>query len=172
MDQAINNWDGVMGWTGEVGPHFWNHNYYWYQTVAKRFRLIPWDLDQTLRAENVRPGMPPWFSLDVEPDKIYRPENRSPSRAPSCDPLLRALALHARTRRVAVVRELLDGPFAAENLDRLIETWSAQVRLAVAADPFLLGGWGPRRVWKWQRQVRSLKTEIDALRHALAQSIR
>jgi spore coat protein H len=159
VDRAISNADGITAWySGSWGSV--NHNYYWYQDeAAPRFTLIPWDLHYTFELNTPFDGVPAWDDLD--PDCGLRYPAFSPDvpvRAPTCDPVMRGLALLDRSRYLAAVQELLDGPFQIDALNAKLDQWSSQIAEAVATDPNGPGQEG------WEGAVARLRADLSWLR--------
>ncbi len=165
VDQAINNWDGPMAWYQTDSGHFWNHNLYWHlDAVSGQFTLIPWDLDRSFETESIFAAVPSFMALDADPKKLYKPRNTIVLRAPTCDPLIRAVALYASEegRYAKVVNDLLKGPFDLNRLDRDLSRWMVALRPAVALDPFL-SGWFSDGTGNWKDAVEKLRATARIL---------
>jgi spore coat protein H len=162
VDRALKNWDGIMAFYTPERPH----NFFWYHDDGpdSRFRLIPWDLDNTLWAFD--PYMDPqqWVTAPPIPDFNERPlhceprpvwDELGPERLtpPRCDRLLDALAQSQWPRLVELGRELLEGPMATSRLQAGVELWTPVLAPLVAEDPLL----DPA---DWQRSVDELRAII------------
>ncbi|MBN2526363.1 MAG: CotH kinase family protein [Deltaproteobacteria bacterium] len=165
VNEAINNWDGIMMWycfsdDSECG----NHNYYWYQEETRPFFwLLPWDLDSTFitRAWNGNP--PRWNDLDVNCDeRVTLPESTMKAFPPACDPLTRGLALMGNEPFAAVVNELLTNYFNETVLYQKIDNVVSLITPAVERDP-------DRTQSSWTGQVAQLKTNIRRLIQRITQ---
>jgi hypothetical protein len=136
VDRVIINDDGVTHFwcndrtgQGNNPGEYGNHNYYWYQeSAAKRFWLIPWDLDHSFDNSPAVHMDIPW----TEPAQCAC-RNQSTAgmdRPASCDTLF-AECIRALPSYEQKVDELLAGPFAKSHVDALIAGWSAQIGDAV-----------------------------------------
>ena len=136
VDRLIINDDGVLHfWCNEITGQgnnpgeFGNHNYYWYEeTSAPRFWLIPWDLDHSF--DNY-----PAVRLDLEWSETAACACRNHSvagsdRPASCDPLVSHFISWLPDYEAAV-DEFIAGPMRKEHVDSLVQTWSDQIRSAV-----------------------------------------
>jgi hypothetical protein len=86
-------------------------------------------------------------------------------RAPGCDTLIHGLSLLDRSRYLAAVQQLLDGPFQLNSVNDKLDRWSAQIADSVATDTH-----GPNSQ-AFQNAVVSLKSNVALLRQRL-QSVR
>jgi hypothetical protein len=136
VDRVIINDDGVLHfWCNELTGQgnnpgeFGNHNYYWYEeTAAPRFWLIPWDLDHSF--DNF-----PAVHLDLEWTEQAACTCRNHSvagmdRPASCDPLVSHF-ISWLPEYEAQVDAFLAGPMRKQHVDSLVNTWSDQIRSAV-----------------------------------------
>jgi len=158
VDSAILNWDGITAWYTE-NDYIANHNFYWYQLEGKNyFQLIPWDLDNTFSLCTGFRIVPAWDNLNVDCDKIYSVfDGEASVKAPACDPLMRAIALAAKSEYPAAVKQLIDGPFNLDTIFADIERWSKQIEDGVNNDLY-----GPG-LEAWRDAVDSLKHELTLL---------
>lgn len=136
VDRVIINDDGVMHfWCNETTGQgnnpgeFGNHNYYWYEeTTAPRFWLIPWDLD--LAFDNI-PSVHMDLAWTETATCACRPHSIAGSDRPaSCDPLVSHFVSWLPEYEAAV-DEFLAGPMRKEHVDALVQSWSDQIRSAV-----------------------------------------
>jgi hypothetical protein len=136
VDRVIINDDGVLHfWCNETTGQgnnpgeFGNHNYYWYEeTTAPRFWLIPWDLD--LAFDNI-PSVHMDLAWTETATCACRPHSIAGSDRPaSCDPLVSHF-ISWLPEYEAAVDEFLAGPMRKEHVDALVQTWSDQIRSAV-----------------------------------------
>jgi spore coat protein CotH len=159
VDDAIANWDGITTFYCGADACY-NHNYFWYQEENRDFFwLIPWDLDNTFAPGTAAQQVPHWSTESGDCNARYGVFSTQ-VMAPGCDPLLAALASD-RTRYVAAVQRLLDGPFAETRVRAEIAAHSELIREAVAADPL-----GPG-VAAWQASVEQLERTLPVLRERL-----
>ncbi|MGK0154797.1 MAG: hypothetical protein ACI9SE_001750 [Neolewinella sp.] len=158
IDEALKNWDGVRGWTSKTADGApWNHNYYWFLSPQDQLTLIPWDLDSTLKHPGPRDNLRPWHDLSDIETTGHATNNQWFAWAPNHDPLIRAVALHARGRYQKVASELLNGPLNLDHQLQSIATWHDQIRATVAHDPHL------GSLWRWERQLDDLRTNLQAI---------
>jgi spore coat protein H len=136
VDRVIINDDGAMHfWCNEItgqgsnSGEFGNHNYYWYEeTAAPHYWLIPWDLDHSFDNH-------PATHLDIEWSASAACECRNQSvagmdRPASCDPLVSHFISWLPDYE-ARVDDFIAGPLAKEHVDEMLRTWSDQIRSAV-----------------------------------------
>jgi len=171
VDRAIDNWDGIVGFwciNGGCG----NHNYYWYQDVARDFVwLIPWDMDNTFAEPNpfvAYYGQAPWddATASCDPVPIFQINGLQVGRrAASCDPLIRWLGTTLRARYLAAGEALLDGPFSDAVVGGELDRWRTQIATAIAEDPT-----GPSPA-TWNGSVTTLRQAITGLRADLAATV-
>jgi hypothetical protein len=120
VDRGIHADDGIMTFYGGS-----NHNYYWYQEEnADRFWLIPWDMYSTFSISTPLENAPLW---DQSPGDCglrypsYTPHY--PLQAPGCDKLIHGFTLLDRSRYIAAVQRLLDGPFQLDAMNAKLDRW-------------------------------------------------
>jgi hypothetical protein len=159
--RLVDHWDGIVGWYCPDGATCFNHNYYWYESVAAdQVWLIPWDLDHTFEEPSpIRTsfGMPDWDDLgaDCEPIPIFLGIT---GRAPSCDTaLIRPMVSVLYDRYLAESEQLIDGAFAPTAMSARIDELEALIAGAVAEDPDLDAA-------QWSAAVADLRAAIDAKR--------
>lgn len=144
VDRALKNWDGIMAFYSPVSPH----NFYWYEdpNAASRFRLIPWDLDNTfwefdpyMQPEGwvTAAPMPDWNSapLNCSARPVWTPDNAVKLTPPRCDPFLDLLAQTHWERFAAIGAELLAGPFTEARLNEKVRYWESRIAPLVQDDP-------------------------------------
>jgi spore coat protein CotH len=166
VDRVIINDDGVLHfWCNDITGQganpgeFGNHNYYWYEeTTAPRFWLIPWDLDHSF--DNF-----PAVHMDLEWTASAACVCQSHSvagmdRPASCDPLVSHFVSWLPDYEAAV-DAFIAGPMRKQHVDSLVQTWSDQIRSAVteAAGVRL----APSEA-DWGNAVDGLVTKIDRAR--------
>jgi hypothetical protein len=154
VDRTITNWDGPFTfYCSPFGCR--NHNFYLYQEEKRdRFWLIPWDLDVTFGLDPPTRNVPSWTA----PPSGCSPLPTTGFGAPSCDRLVRALALAGRPRYVAALRRFLDQHFVVARMHKDIDTWAAQISEAVRTDRN-----GPG-FDVWRAAVTSFKNDLVVLR--------
>ncbi len=163
VDDALNNWDGVTtfyrpldrSWTA-------NHNYYWYQEEeADRFWLVPWDLDGVLVPAKGPVDAPHWTRVPDDCDREYAEfNNRTYVLAPGCDPVFRGLSADTGAY-LSAVEELLDGPFAEEEMRSTIDALADHLALAIDEDP------DEEVRAEWPGAVEALRRDIPLFRARL-----
>lgn len=163
VDQAITNWDGPISF--RVDPNdtarYRSYNFYLYQQSADRFVLIPWDLDHTFDRKHARyAAMPSARDLNVNcaSNRILHSDayNRD-YLAPSCDPLIRGLALSSRQSGPLRLKQ---GPFSVEQLNATIEWNRQRLQETIARDASI-------DVDSWSKRVDELKLDIHFLAEQL-----
>jgi len=166
VDTAIHNADGVTRFSCPVGSPdaCRNKNYFWYQTGAGKFLLLPWDLDFTWRVKilpnvvipwDLPPGSPGFSGCDLRP-MLYG----NLQKPAACDPVFRGINAR-RPLYLAAVKRLLAHPgFDPARLHADVDRWAALIARAVAADPSLPRE-GPET---WAAGVAMLKRDIGTLR--------
>jgi hypothetical protein len=166
VDTAVRNVDGVT--KAACKPNALNdcfpNNYFWYQTSAGKFLLLPWDLDYTFRVSVRQNQMPPW-DLPVPSPGLGSCDDRikidgSLHQPAPCDPLLRGINAR-RPLYIQAVKTLLAHPdFAVATMFAQVDHWVAMIKDVVAADQAI-----PKSGYKeWTAQVALLKKDIPLLR--------
>jgi hypothetical protein len=143
LDVAVGHWDGVTGFYCirdhvDLPNRCSNHNFYLYQHEAEtRFELIPWDFDAIFIADDYFriDGVPEWNDPPDECTASHIVFGNIPAEAPSCDPLIRGVALANQSAYVQALREMLDGPYQISALNQSIDTWRAQIASSVDEEP-------------------------------------
>jgi hypothetical protein len=141
-----------------------NHNFYWYEhTQEDKVVLIPWDLDHTFEEpsplrENY--GMPDWDETGASCDWITMYAGVQ-GRAPACDPFLRRIVTQLWPEYVAQSQALLDGPFAAEEMDERIDDLIALIEPHYLLDPTY-----DEDDWEWSKNY--IRDAVDAKRAYIA----
>lgn len=137
VDRAIRHDDGPLHWYcfAECEPH----NFYFYEDpTSEELTLIPWDIDNAFDA--LTPGTSvgnfiaiadPFGQVTADCEPFPFGAFNLPQRSAACDPLIATIA--SLTDEYDRIRgELLDGPFAEERTDAVIDAWTAQIEPAVA----------------------------------------
>lgn len=160
VDRVIVNDDGPL--------HFWcaaggqgnnpdgegNHNYYWYEGAAGgHFTLIPWDMDSSFVGHEYLVIRPEWR----EPAECTCTGTLVPA---SCDPLVQQF-IGLNDRFEAHVDSFIEGPFAASNVEPLLNTWEAQISDAVAESA---GIESAPSFEAWQASLADLRAIVATLR--------
>lgn len=166
VDRAIKNWDGIMSFYSPYSPH----NFYWYRDDGpdRRFRLIPWDLDNVFWSFDPYMAPEQWVDADPVPDFNEIPRSCEPRSIwdrsfaetltpPGCDPLLRMLAAGQWERLVELGEDLLAGPLQVAVLEPRLAAWEATLAPLVASDPHL--------------DATSWAHEVALLREALTRAV-
>ena len=134
VDRVITNWDGFTGFYCRGGGCY-NHNFYLYQHEhAKRFSLIPWDLDNTFRTTTPYEAVPMPLAVPDDCSARFPIFGSVRAMAPGCDPVFMGLARVDPGRYDAQVDRLLAGPFDVARLNAWIDARLAQLTEHVAAD--------------------------------------
>jgi spore coat protein CotH len=125
VDQAINNWDGMLTWYEPLG----GHNFYWADRGnGTPFMLIPWDLDNTFNDWG-NFGTPAW---NTRPADCLNSMGRY---APGCDKLIGLLARTQWDSFVEYGEEFLENYFQAHLTGAKIRDWAEFIDAAVVQDP-------------------------------------
>jgi spore coat protein CotH len=132
-----------------------NHNYYWYEAAdARRFWLLPWDLDNNFDNR---------ASVHIASEWSAVTDCRCAGfgqLAPACDPLIH----HWTTWRAdyeRVVDDFLASAFSAANVDTKLAGWIAQIEAAVEESAGLKGA---PTVDAWRGGVTELRGKIEMAR--------
>ena len=157
VNDTINNWDGVGAWYCD--PYRCSpHNFYIYQyDNARKFELVPWDLDYTLVQNSTFDHVPHWTQQPVDCDKRYLVFGNSETMAPGCDLFFIALASDYAAYAVQIDK-LLEGSFDLEKLRGEIDDYADFIRYEVEADPDVEGA------AIWMSSVESLKADLAILK--------
>ena len=167
VDRAINHDDGPFHWycTGTCEPH----NYYCYEEPATgTVHIIPWDLDNAMQNWTPDEINPIAAFTKIADDFGETRNNCQPfpfgplsisQRSAACDPLTAAWSL-LNEEFDRIDAEFRSGPFAIENVSRLVESWRTQIAPHVAeaadADPQAL------TVDVWNASLDQLLADIAA----------
>ncbi|HET8939410.1 MAG TPA: CotH kinase family protein [Polyangiales bacterium] len=128
-DGALHFWCNEKTGQGSNPGEFGNHNYYWYEeTTAPRYWLIPWDLDHSFDNN-------PAVHLDVEWSQTARCVCKNQSvagmdRPAACDGLVKEF-ISWLPEYEQKVEAFVAGPLAKTHVDGLLRTWSDQIRSSV-----------------------------------------
>ncbi|KYF67243.1 hypothetical protein BE11_08420 [Sorangium cellulosum] len=163
VDEAIMNWDGVTTFYVDDAGGANNHNFFIYDDPSSgKFRLIPWDLDQTLSPSTYFGQVPRWTEAPATcPTDLLVFMGMEKVRQPSCDALFSALLQDPAGYRAAL-QELLAGPFSEGRIEEQVDRYAALIRAAVEEDPLGPGLAG------WEPAVERLRQEVPILRERLA----
>jgi hypothetical protein len=164
VDRVIVNDDGPFHWwcarggQGNNPNGVGNHNYYWYEAIASaRFWLIPWDLDSSFDASPFVHIAPEWTAQGS-----CVCQSPAGQRAPSCDRLIQHFGTWRADYEVAV-DDLLQGPFAPNNVDAKLGAWIAQIEGSVEESAGLNGA---PTASTWHAAVSGLRGKIATARDA------
>ncbi len=145
--------------------HCTNHNYYFYEEVeADRLWLLPWDLDVAFRGGDwgFEPLVTAWDQERLcEVDLSFPYFGRM---APNCNPLLKGL-MHFEPEYVAVMQELLDGPFKEEAIAAKLDAWIEQLRPYVQEQNDVWGNDSKPTMAGWDIATGVLRKKIENLRN-------
>jgi spore coat protein H len=157
--RSIRDWDGLTAFYC-YGTDCENHNFYLYQHEgAPRFTWIPWDMDNTFTLVTPLDAVPGVFEVPADCSVRFPVDNRT-AMAPACDPLLRGLVLSDRSRYLAQLDRLLNGPFVLDTLSSWLSAWQAQIEAAIADDRY-----GPG-LSAFQAEISELRDNLSELRDA------
>jgi spore coat protein H len=166
VDTAVRNVDGItkLSCNPSAPDDCVPNNYFWYQTGAGRFLLVPWDLDYTWRVSVRQNRLPPWdlpLPLPGVPGCDTRITMDGALHQPApCDPILRGIAAQ-RPLYLRAVRKLLALPgFDAGVLRARVDHWVAMIAPVVAADRSIPTS-GPK---EWHAQIALLEKDLGILR--------
>jgi hypothetical protein len=179
VDRAIAHIDGPLAFycnapagqgnnPGQIG----NHNYYWYEeSAAARFWIVPWDLDFAFNGLGGFGGqMGAWYEPVAEmscgcPESGGQGGGASLRWRPAgCDKLVQGLAL-LREPYEERLRAFAEGPFRAQAVSPQLDAWASQIAGLVAEqaeDPEQIS------VEAWESALSNLRSAIDSLRAAAA----
>ncbi|WP_437617957.1 CotH kinase family protein [Sorangium sp. So ce1151] len=147
-------------YAGEDGSSA-NHNFFFYEEpTSDTFRLIPWDLDNTLNMGSFEyfGQVPHWTETPedcAERFPIYR--GTEEVYAPGCDVLFSALNQDLEGYRSAV-RDMLDGPFSEGRLEAQVDRYAELIRPSVEEDPHGL------QLLDWRADLDVLKRDLSGMR--------
>jgi hypothetical protein len=161
VDDAVLNWDGITTFYVDEDGSAANHNYFVYEEPSSgTFRIIPWDLDNTLSLGSWRffGGAAHWTETpEMCPEDVPVLEGRAQLRVPGCDVLFSALRQDLAGYRSAV-RGLLDGPFREGRLEEQVDRYAKLIRSSVEEDVH-----GPP-LPAWAADVAYLRSELSEMR--------
>lgn len=161
VDRAINNWDSVTAFYAGLTPH----NFYWYHDLgdSNLFRLVPWDVDNTLERDPFMdppedwevPPVPDWnvTPRDCEPRPIWEADAPSGIKPPRCDILLDLLARTHWPQYDELGRALLNGAFSLSELQAKVDLWQPLLAPIIAEDPTL-------DAEQWQAVIDEMRNEV------------
>ena len=166
VDDAIIHWDGPTRFHVASDGSYSNYNFYFYlEEKNDRFHLIPWDLDHTFEQRGwiYCPSRSTWNDLSVDcaqsntlvgcdSDRVYL--------VPTCDSILRGLALQDPAGYHEAVQRLLEGPFVVAELYEMIDARACLLAPAVERDESLSES-------KWHSALAQLKLNIELLRERI-----
>lgn len=166
VDRTIRNDDGPFHWYCNFG-FCSNHNYYWYEEPnSERLHLIPWDLDNAF--ENIGENSSPITAIADdfgETRNDCKPFGFGPwnvvQRSAACDKLTAGWASFM-TEYHQKRSEFKSGPFSESQVNRLLDTWSNQIRSAVAEANGLHDD--AISVSEWETALNRLKEQLEYAR--------
>jgi spore coat protein CotH len=179
VDTVSNNTDGLTKFwcrqpssAAPLASDCSNNNYFWYQTKADKFLLVPWDVDYTWELRPDHYVIPAWDAAVADCTKPY-PLYGADHMAPSCDPIFRALNLPApRALYIQAIKDMLAGPLDVRRVHADIDRWTAALRPAIMATrSATLGAVEVRSAINlafWEAQVRTWKGNVQTLRDRIA----
>ena len=137
VDRTIRNDDGAFHWycsTDEAnyGSDCGNHNFYWYSNPSTgKVHLIPWDLDNAFEnilfdANPVTPIADKWGETSNGCKGFAYGEWYLPQRSAACDKITYIWSTFEEEFE-RLRNEFLQGPFAKEQVDLLLDAWEQQI---------------------------------------------
>ncbi|MEC8520962.1 MAG: CotH kinase family protein [Actinomycetota bacterium] len=137
VDRTIRNDDGAFHWycsTDEAnyGSDCGNHNFYWYSNPSTgKVHLIPWDLDNAFEnilfdANPVTPIADKWGETSNGCKGFAYGEWYLPQRSAACDKITYIWSTFEEEYE-RIHNEFLQGPFAKERVDLLLDAWEQQI---------------------------------------------
>lgn len=154
VDRTINNRDGITTFYCEDN-YCGNHNYYLYEDSAKRFWVLPWDVDAVFGTSTDIESIPEWNERTIDCNRRYDEETL---RAPGCDVLFQGLAQSDIQTYRSALATLASGPLQSPELYQYIDRLAAFIAPHVATDPH-----GPAARY-WENAVAALKDDVAATR--------
>lgn len=167
VDRTIRNDDGAFHWYCN-GSSCTNHNYYWYEEPnEQQLHLIPWDLDNAF--DNIIVSFNPvttiaddWGEISNDCEAFSYGFFGLRQWSASCDKLTGGWASFEEEFE-AKKEQFINGPFAAAQVDELLETWSNQIRAATIeannAHPDAI------TEAEWNAALKKLKQQIEYARN-------
>jgi len=167
VDRTIRNDDGAFHWYCN-GFECEPHNFYWYEAPnEEKLHLIPWDLDHAfiniISAQNEVTNIPDGWGETRNDCEPFGSGFLSlvKQRSAACDKLTAGWASYEdlyEQKRTA----FKEGPFAATNVDALLDAWQAQITEATQAadDQFF----DAITMSEWQAAIDELKLQIQYAR--------
>lgn len=170
VDRALKNWDGIMAFYSPSSPH----NFYWYHDVdgSGLFRLVPWDMDNTLWEFDPYMSPEQWVSALAVPDWNVNPRNCEPRSVweldggtkitpPRCDPFLSRLAETHWQQFEAIGQELLDDTFNPQRMLNRVDYFANLIEPTIAEDPYIdLNQWRQERQ-RLEQTLRDSASDFD-----------
>ena len=162
VDRMIRNDDGPFHWYCSGGGCS-SHNFYWYEEPDNEtVHLIPWDLDNAF--ENIISNRNPVTPIADDWGQVRN--NCQPfryglfniqQRSASCDKLTAGWASYTGEYQ-QLKAQFKNGPFAASQVDVLLDRWAQQIRMATieaaAAHSDALS------VSQWESAMQALKSQL------------
>ena len=137
VDRSIRNDDGAFHWycsfeEANFGGECNNHNFYWYANPSTgKMHLIPWDLDNSF--ENILADSNP---VTPVPDKWGEVRNdcapfsygmwNLTQKSAACDKIIWTWTTFDEEYE-QIYNEFMNGPFAREQVESLLDTWEEQI---------------------------------------------
>lgn len=165
VDRMIKHDDGPFHWYcfGGCSPH----NFYFLEEPNnQKIHLIPWDLDNAFENITVPNGV-----TNIPDDWGQTRNNCNPfstgifgisQRSAACDDLVRAWTLFDEEFEQKK-QEFIDGPFSAESVNNMIDTWAEQIREAtLEANQSFDDGIS---LTTWESNMNTLKNQCNIARN-------
>ncbi|MDG2260898.1 MAG: CotH kinase family protein [Actinomycetota bacterium] len=135
VDRTIRNDDGLFHWY--CIPDCGSHNFFWYEQPASgTLHVIPWDLDNAFEniVSNVNPVTPmkdAWGEISNDCRPFAYGGFQLQQRSAACDPIIGTWT-EFETEYAQLLAEFLEGPFAEEQVDAVLDAWIDQIAGATA----------------------------------------
>ncbi|MFK7908281.1 MAG: CotH kinase family protein [Chitinophagales bacterium] len=163
VDRMIRHDDGPFHWYCG-GGECTNHNYFWYEEPTnKQLHLIPWDMDNAFQniispANPVTPIADKWGETRNNCQPFAYGFLGIEQWSASCDKLTAAWVSFEEEYET-LKTEFKNGPFAEEEVNTLIDTWTAQIREAtIEARETYYGD--AISVQEWEAAIAQLKNRL------------
>ncbi len=166
VDRTIRHDDGPFHFYCFRTPCF-NHNYYFYEQPTDRtVHLIAWDLDNAFEnivrdANPITPLADAFGETSGDCKPVPYGAFQVPQISAACDPIIAAWATFD-DEYDRLLQKFLDGPFSEDNVNTMLDTWSAQIAEATAEAHETHAG--ALAVTTWQSAITSLQAALEVAR--------
>lgn len=135
VDRTIRHDDGLFHWY--CIPSCGSHNFFWYEEPAnKKLHIIPWDLDNAFEnivsnANPVTPIKDGWGEITNDCRPFAYGGFQLQQLSAACDPIIGTWT-EFETEYAELLVEFVEGPFAEEQVDAMLDAWITQIAGATA----------------------------------------